>query len=136
MMGQMSGVRFVSAGALNALLAVLMGAFGAHLLRERFFIEAHYLEVWKTGVQYHLFHALALLYLGTVAEKMPQRLSEWIGALFALGMALFCGSLYLLALTSLQKTGAIKWLGMITPGGGVCFLVAWALLAWVGLKKK
>jgi uncharacterized membrane protein YgdD (TMEM256/DUF423 family) len=131
----MSGVRFVSAGALNAFLAVLMGAFGAHMLRERFRIEAHYLDVWKTGVQYHLFHALALLYLGTIAEKLPGKLAEWIGALFALGMALFCGSLYLLALTSLRETGSVKWLGMITPGGGVCFLAAWALLAWAGLKK-
>jgi uncharacterized membrane protein YgdD (TMEM256/DUF423 family) len=134
--GAMSGVRFVFAGALNAFLAVAMGAFGAHLLDQRFHIEKHYLDVWKTGVQYHLFHALALLYLGSVAEKMGARLSEWIGALFAMGMALFCGSLYLLAITSLQKAGALKWLGMITPAGGVCFLSAWALLAWAGTKKN
>jgi uncharacterized membrane protein YgdD (TMEM256/DUF423 family) len=132
----MGETRFVAAGALNAFFAVLMGAFGAHMLRERFSIEAHYLDVWKTGVQYHLFHALALLYVGTVAVRLPGRIAEWIGALFALGMALFCGSLYLLALTSLQKTGALKWLGMITPAGGACFLAAWAILAWAGLKRS
>lgn len=134
----MTGVRFVSAGALNAFLAVAMGAFGAHMLRERFKIEAHYLDVWKTGVQYHMFHALALLYVGSVADKFPKKLAEWIGALFALGMVLFSGSLYLLAIASLQEqgVGSFKWLGMITPGGGLCFLTGWALIAWAGLKKN
>ncbi|MGC4042564.1 MAG: DUF423 domain-containing protein [Armatimonas sp.] len=120
----------------NAFLAVAMGAFGAHALQERFHIEAHYLEVWRTGVQYHMFHAMALLYVGVVAEKFPKKLVEWIGALLALGMVLFSGSLYLLAITSLRETGALKWLGAITPGGGVCFLTAWGLIAWAGLKKN
>ena len=130
------GLRFVFAGALNAFLAVIMGAFGAHMLSERYHIEPHYLETWKTAVQYHLFHALALLYIGSVAEKLPRKTADLIGALFALGMAIFAGSLYLLALTSLQSGGAVRWLGAITPLGGVCFLSAWALLAWAGAKKS
>lgn len=130
------GLRFVFAGALNAFLAVAMGAFGAHLLSERYHIDPHYLETWKTAVQYHLFHALALLYIGSVAEKLPRKTADLIGALFALGMAVFAGSLYLLALTSLRPEGAMRWLGAITPLGGVCFLSAWALLAWAGAKKS
>ena len=130
------GVRFVFAGALNAFFAVAMGAFGAHLLSERYHIDPHYLETWKTAVQYHIFHALALLYIGSVAEKLPGKLADVIGALFALGMAIFAGSLYLLALTSLQPSGAVKWLGAVTPLGGICFLSAWALLAWAGAKKS
>ena len=63
------GVRFVFAGALNAFLAVMMGAFGAHMLSEKYHIEPHYLEIWKTAVQYHLFHAIALLYAGACAIR-------------------------------------------------------------------
>lgn len=98
-------------------LAVALGAFGAHALKET--LQANETsEVWKTAVLYHFVHALALLMLAMlpVASRAPS-------TLFIAGVVLFSGSLYLLALTN------IKWLGAITPLGGLCFLAGWVCLA-------
>lgn len=115
---------FVLLGAVNAFLAVALGAFGAHGLEGR--ISARYLEVYETGAHYHLIHALALVLVGLLSERLPEAAASQIrgaGRLFTAGIALFAGSLYLLAITGL------RWLGMITPLGGICFLLGWALLA-------
>ena len=98
-------------------LAVALGAFGAHALKAT--LTAHEtMEVWKTAVLYHFLHALALLVLGTLPTA-----GKIAPALFLAGIVLFSGSLYLLALTNL------KWLGPITPLGGLCFLSGWLCLA-------
>lgn len=108
-------------GALNAGLCVLLGAFGAHGLRAK--LPADLLAVWNTGVQYHFFHALGLLLVGLLALHWPHaaftRASGW---LMLAGVVLFCGSLYVLALTNL------RWLGALTPLGGTAFIAAWVLL--------
>ncbi len=97
-------------------LAVALGAFGAHALKGT--LQAHGTsEVWKTAVLYHFIHAVALLVLATLPAA--GRFASW---LFVAGIILFSGSLYLLALTNL------KWLGPITPLGGLCFLAGWACL--------
>ena len=105
--------------AVLCFLAVALGAFGAHALKATLMANET-MEAWKTAVLYHFLHALALLALGTLpaASKVPP-------ALFLAGIALFSGSLYLLALTN------VKWLGAITPLGGLCFLVGWlTLVIW------
>lgn len=106
----------------NGLLVVLLGAFGAHALETR--IHADLLDTWNTSVQYHMFHTLALLGLGLLQRDYPTHAGLNLAAkLFLAGIVLFCGSLYLLALSN------VRLLGMITPLGGVLFLVAWGQLA-------
>jgi uncharacterized membrane protein YgdD (TMEM256/DUF423 family) len=113
---------FVFLGAINGFLAVALGAFGAHALRERLSVEM--LEVYKTGVQYHMAHALALLLVGLLAERWREnRLLQASGWLFFAGIVLFAGSLYALAVSGTRILGAI------TPLGGLCFLAGWLLLA-------
>lgn len=130
--------RFALIGAVNAFLAVALGAFGAHMLKEQLRMDARYLGVWETGVQYHLVHALALLFVGLLTERMTNSaasLAVAAGRLFTAGIAIFGGSLYALALTSLSPGGPLRVLGAVTPLGGVCFLTGWALLA-VALARR
>lgn len=128
--------QMVRGGAIFAFVGVALGAFGAHALQETAHMDAHYLDVWRTGVQYHLIHALALLIVGLVLPRLPKStLALWAGRLFGAGIIIFGGSLYTLALTSLTPSGPVKILGAITPLGGVCFLTAWALLAFAASGK-
>ena len=109
---------FLFLGGINAALVVLLGAFGAHALKER--LSAEMLAVYQTGVQYHLFHALGLLVVGLVATPLPaSAYLKWSGWLMLAGIVLFSGSLYVLSLSGL------RWLGMVTPFGGLAFIAAW-----------
>ncbi|PLT35916.1 DUF423 domain-containing protein [Bacillus sp. V5-8f] len=111
---------FIILGAINAFFAVALGAFGAHGLEGR--IPDKYLETWKTGVTYQMFHAAGLLVVGLLSGKMAGQLLTWSGWLMFIGILLFSGSLYVLSVTQ------IKVLGAITPLGGVSFLAAWVLM--------
>ncbi|MFQ5568968.1 MAG: DUF423 domain-containing protein, partial [Rhodothermales bacterium] len=113
-------------GAIAAGLAVALGAFGAHILADR--VTPDRLETFKTGVQYHLIHALALMMAGWAASQWPGWPVEWAGYLFLAGIVLFSGSLYLLVLTD------TRWLGAITPLGGVAFIAGWGMLAWAAFR--
>jgi uncharacterized membrane protein YgdD (TMEM256/DUF423 family) len=114
-------------GAVNAFLAVTFGAFGAHALKAR--LSADMQAVYQTAVQYHFYHALGLLLIGVVALNIPSaEFTKWAGRLMILGIVLFSGSLYVLSITG------VRWLGAITPLGGLSFLIAWALLA-VGILR-
>ncbi|WP_316572199.1 DUF423 domain-containing protein [Neobacillus sp. YIM B06451] len=118
---------FIMIGAINAFLAVALGAFGAHGLEGR--VAPKYLEIWKTGVQYQMFHAVGLLVIGFLAGKVPAgSLFTTAGWLMLAGIVLFSGSLYVLSLTKISVLGAI------TPLGGLAFLAAWVLIA-VGASK-
>ncbi|MCJ7841576.1 DUF423 domain-containing protein [Lederbergia sp. NSJ-179] len=118
---------FVILGALNAFLAVALGAFGAHGLEGK--LEPKYLEVWKTGVQYEMFHALGLIAIGILSGKFPaSSLLSWSGWAMFIGIILFSGSLYVLS------TSGIKILGAVTPFGGVAFLLSWILLIIFAVK--
>ncbi|MFS0644731.1 DUF423 domain-containing protein [Siminovitchia sp. 179-K 8D1 HS] len=118
---------FVILGAVNAFLSVALGAFGAHGLENK--LEPKYLEIWKTGVQYQMFHALGLLAIGIISGKVgASSLLSWSGWLMLIGIILFSGSLYVLS------TSGIKVLGAITPFGGVAFLVSWVLLILFSIK--
>ena len=113
---------FLLLGALAGMLGVVLGAFGAHALRAK--LAPDLLAVWNTAVQYHFWHALALVAIGIVAIHLPASAPlKWAGWLMVVGILLFSGSLYVLALT-----GA-RWLGAVTPFGGTAFIIGWVLLA-------
>ena len=112
------------AGALDAALAVGLGAFAAHGLKAR--LEPRLLEVFETGARYQMYHALAIVFCALLAARSPGATAA--GWIFQLGIVLFSGSLYALALTD------IKVLGAVTPFGGVAFLVGWLWLAYVAWR--
>lgn len=108
-------------------LAVVIGAFGAHGLKAH--LSEAMLQTWKTGVEYHFYHALGLLLIGVLSVSMPTNLLNWSALFLFAGIFLFSGSLYVLVITG------IKWLGAITPLGGLCFIAGWLLL-FVAVFKK
>jgi uncharacterized membrane protein YgdD (TMEM256/DUF423 family) len=113
-------------GSLFALLAVAAGAFGAHALRAR--LSAPDLAIFETGVRYQMYHALALLAVAMLLSRTPHSPGVAAGWLFTAGIVIFSGSLYILVLSGQ------RWLGAITPIGGVAFLAGWAVLAWAGWR--
>jgi uncharacterized membrane protein YgdD (TMEM256/DUF423 family) len=114
---------------LNGFIAVSLGAFAAHGLKSM--LGADLLATFQTGVQYHMYHSLALLAVGILVLQFPAQTGLRIaGFLFLAGIIIFSGSLYVLALSG------IRWLGAITPIGGVAFLAGWALLAWSMLRAQ
>ncbi len=113
-------------GAALCGLGVVLGAFGAHGLRAR--VTPEMLAVFETGVRYHLIHALGLLAVAWAASRWPGGWPGAAGWLFVAGIAIFSGSLYLLVMT-----GA-RWLGAITPIGGLCLIAGWAVLAVGALR--
>lgn len=118
---------FAALGAVIAGLAVAAGAFGAHALKGH--LSQDELAIFETGARYQMYHGLALVLTAWAASRWPGTAIHWAGWLFVIGVILFSGSLYLLALT-----GA-RWFGAITPVGGLSFLAAWgalALGAWRG----
>lgn len=114
---------FVVIGSLSALLAVAAGAFGAHALRETFGAAPDLQNTFETAVRYHMYHSLGLLAAAWAASRWPGSLADYAGWLFLAGIVLFSGSLYGLSLTG------VRWLGAITPLGGLAFMAGWAALA-------
>jgi uncharacterized membrane protein YgdD (TMEM256/DUF423 family) len=118
---------FITLASLSGMLAVMFGAFGAHALKGR--LNDYALGVFQTAVQYHFYHSLALLAVGILALSQPQTaLLKSSGWLFLLGILVFSGSLYLLSITG------VRWLGAVTPLGGLAFIAGWACLAATGWK--
>ncbi len=107
-------------------LGVVLGAFGAHGLRAR--VTPDMLAVFETGVRYHLIHALGLLAVAWAASRWPAAWVSAAGWLFVAGIVIFSGSLYLLVMTG------TRWLGAITPIGGLCLIAGWAVLAVGALR--
>jgi len=103
-------------------LAVLLGAFGAHALKSKVLPED--LAIFETGVRYHFYHALGLLIIGAIGFQVSQEIIQLPATLITVGIVIFSGSLYLLVLAN------IRWLGAITPIGGLCFIFGWLLLAY------
>ncbi len=118
---------FILLGAINAFLAVALGAFGAHGLEGK--ISEKYLKTWNTGVTYQMFHATGLFIVGILLAKAPNTgMLNTAGWLMLIGIILFSGSLYVLSTTG------IKVLGAITPLGGLAFLAAWLLVGIVAIR--
>ena len=119
----------ITMAAVNGLLAVMLGAFMSHSLDET--ITTELLGVFQTGVSYHMYHSLAALAAGILSHIFPKdRLLKFSAYSFLLGIVLFSGSLYLLALTELSM------IGMITPIGGTLFIFGWIMLCIFGAKKQ
>lgn len=116
----------LSCAAFGAMLSVVLGAFAAHGLKSK--LSENLLSTFQTGVQYQMYHSLALILLVILYRQMPQSLLVYSAGFMFAGIILFSGSLYMLALTQ------VKWFGPITPLGGVCFIVGWALLIAATLK--
>jgi len=123
--------RYITTGASLALIAVLLGAFGAHILKEK--ISLTDLQSFETGLRYQMYHALAIILLGLITDRF-KHLFLTIGFwLFLAGTVLFSGSIYLLSTREL--TGFFwTWLGPITPIGGLMLIVGWVMLILTGTK--
>ena len=118
---------FLSFAASSGFLSVCLGAFAAHGLKDRLAVDS--LAIWQTGVQYQMYHALALLGVGMLYHFRTSKSLKLSGLAFILGSFLFSGSLYALAL------GAPRSIGIITPIGGVSFLIGWVAL-FIHVQRK
>ena len=120
-------------GSILAGLGVILGAFGAHGLKQH--VAPELVATYQTGVQYQMYHAFAVLIVGVLLDRQPSNLLNWAGIFFILGIVLFSGSLYfLVSLKAMNKVG-ISGIGLITPIGGVMFVVGWILLLIAVIRK-
>lgn len=120
-------------GSILAGLGVVLGAFGAHGLKQ--IVPPETVSSYQTGVQYQMYHAFALLIVGILSERITGNLINWAGVFFVLGIVLFSGSLYLLAsLKAMNKVG-VSGIGIITPIGGLMFIIGWILLLVAVIRK-
>lgn len=125
--------RIILTAAFFGALAVIFGAFGAHSLKK--IISAESLAIWQKGVEYQFYHTFALLYLSTFA-RYKHKLINYAFVLFAAGIVLFSGSLYILALKDAFQLSFANVIGPITPIGGACFIFGWVSLFLAALKDK
>lgn len=120
---------FLFTGSIAMALAVILGAFGAHALKDK--LAEDLFEIFQTGVTYHFYHAIGILIVGVSAWFLPDTwYLRWSGWLMIGGIVIFSGSLYLLSLSGM------RWLGAVTPIGGLCFIAAWVLLSIAVLKTQ
>jgi len=114
---------FLITAAIIGALSVALGAFGAHGLKDK--LNEYTLGIFETAVRYQFYHVFALLTVGLLFQSYNNGWMLWSGRLFIAGMILFCGSLYLLTWFLANNNETMKWLGAITPFGGLCFIAGW-----------
>jgi len=121
---------WTAAGSLLMAVAVMLGAFGAHVLRDR--LDPYSMSVYEKAVFYHFIHALGILIVSLLPKSglLPDSRAQWICGLLLTGILIFSGSLYVLAVSGNRMLGAI------TPIGGVAFIAAWLMLAWFLLRSS
>jgi uncharacterized membrane protein YgdD (TMEM256/DUF423 family) len=124
--------KIISTGAIFGMLAIILGAFGAHALKKILSVEE--LNTFETGVKYQMYHALFLLFIG-LATELSQKAKKTIYYLVVVGVLFFSGSIYLLA-TNSQTSFDFKSIGFITPIGGLLLILAWGLLLLNYINKK
>ena len=122
MIGRSSAQRFLVFGSIIAALGVAAGAFGAHALKE--ILDAPMLQVFETATRYVMYHAFGLCIVSWAIDRYPEQRLEKSGWLFLIGILLFSGSLYVVSLAG------IRWVGAVTPIGGLAFMTGWLLLGW------
>jgi len=113
---------WIITGSVLMSFAILIGAFGAHSLKDK--ITTEYLTIFETGVKYHIYHALGIIIVSLCGLQFPSVSLHFSCILFIVGIILFSGSLYILSITE------IKWFGAITPIGGISFILGWMLAAY------
>jgi uncharacterized membrane protein YgdD (TMEM256/DUF423 family) len=113
---------FFLSGVIAAFIAVALGAFGAHSLKDR--LSPDMLNIFEVGVRYQMYHAFGLIAVAWASTRWPEANLNAAGWAFIVGIVIFSGSLYLLSITD------TRWLGAITPIGGLAFLVGWAIMIW------
>lgn len=123
----------LTAGALFAALAVILGAFGAHALKA--ILEPEQLQTFETGVKYEFYHSFALLATGIIYASFPTKMVKWAATCFIIGIILFSGSIYALVMLKAQGQVGLGGLGILTPIGGLFLIVGWLLL-FMGIIKK
>ena len=124
---------FLSLGALFGGIAVALGAFGAHGLKK--IVSTDVVSVFQTGVQYQMYHTLALLVIAIVYERLPNKWIKWSGHLFSFGILFFSGSLYLITALKAEERPTPALIGAITPIGGLLFILGW-LSFLIGLFRR
>ena len=122
----MSNKSIVCFAAFFALTAVILGAFGAHMLRSELTEQA--LESYKTGVYYQFVHAISLLVISLMPGLKRRKMRTFIAVCFVLGICFFSGSIYLLSTKAMTGLQSLAWMGPITPIGGVFFISGWLAL--------
>lgn len=124
---------FIKTAAILGVIAVALGAFAAHALKER--ISDYAVNIFETGVRYQFYHVFALLVAGILYKEFPNRFIKWAGILFITGIILFSGSLYCLMYIKGAVMPGYKWIGAITPIGGLAFILGWLTL-FIGCFAK
>lgn len=124
---------FLVIGTLLAGLAVALGAFGAHGLKK--IVSAENVATYQTGVQYQMYHALALILVGILAERLSSGFFSYAGVFFIAGIILFSGSLYLIVSMNAMNKAVPTAIGILTPVGGLFFILGWVFLL-IGLLKR
>ena len=125
--------QLIQVGATFAGVAVALGAFGAHQLKD--LIDETELNTFETGIRYQFYHAISLFLIGGVMRRFDEKTVKQVFQLFVVGILIFSGSLYILATRHITLGDNLKWIGGLTPIGGVCFILGWFLLAFKGYKK-
>lgn len=120
-------------GIVMAATAVILGAFGAHGLKK--IVTPEQLEVFKTGVQYQFYHALGMIIAALIGQQIEHNLINRAAWLFFFGIIAFSGSLYAMTLLNALNTEGVKWIGAITPVGGLLFILGWIILG-LGVSKN
>ena len=118
---------FLITAAVIGALTVVLGAFGSHGLKDK--VNEYTLGIFETAVRYQFYHVFALLAVGLLFQSYNNGWMLWSGRLFIAGIILFCGSLYLLTYFLMNNNESMKWLGAITPFGGLCFIAGWVCMA-------
>ena len=125
---------FLLIGAILGALSVGLGAFGAHGLKK--VVPPETIASFETAVRYQFYHVFALIATGILFEKFPDKWMKWAGNCFIIGIILFSGSLYLLTVMKATDSVGLSGIGIVTPIGGLFFMVGWLLLFFALLKKK
>ncbi|HYK44326.1 MAG TPA: DUF423 domain-containing protein [Parafilimonas sp.] len=124
---------FLITAAIFGAISVMLGAFGAHALKNKMSADAF--EIFETAIKYQFYHVFALLAAGILAQAFPGGFITWSGRFFIAGILLFSGSLYLLSYFKASGNQQMNWLGAITPFGGLSFITGWILLCIAIMKS-
>jgi uncharacterized membrane protein YgdD (TMEM256/DUF423 family) len=124
---------FLRLAAILGALAVILGAFGSHILRKA--LDPETFSAFQTAVYYHIFHVIALLVVGMLYKRYPNKWMLWAGRLFIFGILLFSGSLYVLTANAATNGGGLSEFGLVTPIGGGCLIAGW-ICVFFGIPLK